>query len=314
MASAHVLLVISPLALVFSCALERDNPYDRKGVNHDWVTIPAGTFMMGSPKTDVCRYSDEPEQISVALSNGVEMQSTEVTQDQFYSVMGYNPSLFSSCGGTCPVERVSWHEAVAYCNALSARKGLPRCYVDNATNGPCAGDSSCGPGEVCSNNRCIKYVVALEYSGSKIYTCKGFRLPTEAEWEYACRAGTTTAFYSGANDQSPCFSCSSNPNADSIAWYCYNSGHTTHPVAGKTANAWGLYDMAGNVWEWCHDLYQSDLGSSAQTDPVGTGSSARVLRGGSWYDFPDYLRAAIRYNFTPTFRLNSFGFRCSRTK
>ena len=103
------------------------------------------------------------------------------------------------------------------------------------------------------------------------------------------------------------------PNADSIGWYCYNSSSTTHPVGWKTANAWGLYDMAGNVYEWCHDGYQGDLGATALTDPVFSGST-RVLRGGAWVKYARYLRAARRgYAYTPSHRYNFFGIRCSRT-
>jgi len=246
---------------------------------------------MGSPKSDTCRYSNEPEQISVTLTHKFEMQTMEVTQDQFFSVMGYRPSNFSSCGGTCPVEQVSWHEAVAYCNALSGKVGLTACYA-------CSGSKE---------NVTCKETTAT--TGKGIYTCKGFRLPTEAEWEYAYRATTTTAFYNGG-----IVACSgTDGNAGKIGWYSANSGSTTHPVGKKDPNKWGLYDMAGNVWEWCHDGYQSDLGSSALTDPVFSGSS-RVLRGGSCFNNPLFLRAANRDSSSPTYRFNYFGFRCSRTK
>ena len=281
-----------------------------------FCTIPSGCFKMGSPKSDTCRWANEPEQLPVTLTHKFEMQSTEVTQDQFYAVMNYKPWYHTSCGGTCPVERVTWHEAAAYCNALSSKKGYTPCYSDKGSGKSCTKDGDCNSGEVCQNkSTCIKYDVASSYSsGNAIYTCKGYRLPTDAEWEYAYRAGTTTAYYSGANDQSLCNSCSpKDPNADSIGWYCYNSSSTTHPAGKKTANNWGLYDMAGNVWEWCHDGYQSDLGSVALTDPVFSGSY-RVLRGGSWLVNPRYMRAADRYYGTPAYRNFGIGFRCSRTK
>ena len=147
------------------------------------------------------------------------------------------------------------------------------------------------------------------FAGSKIYQCPGFRLPTEAEWEYAFRAGTTTALYNGGIS-----SCSvTDSNADKIGWYDANSGGTTHPVGKKDPNTWDLYDMAGNVWEWCHDGYQSDRGTSPLTDPVFTGSS-RVLRGGSWFMYPNNLRAANRDSYYPAYRHDDVGFRCSRTK
>ena len=237
-----------------------------------------GTFKMGSPGEDACRVKGEPEQISVTLAHKFEIQSTEVTQDQFHAVMGYDPENFiTSCGGTCP-EHVSWHEAAAYCNALSLKAGLMVCFK-------CSG---LGP-----NVRCEETTVT---TGMGIYACKGYRLPTEAEWEYAYRAGTTTAYYSGVNDQSLCSSCSTkDTNADKIGWYCGNSGSVLHPVGQKTANAWGLYDMAGNVSEWCDDEYHSKT----------------VLRGGAWWSRPKHIRAASSGSGSPT--SHQSGFRCSRT-
>ena len=288
-----------------------------------FCAIPSGCYRMGSPDgtgaqpKEPCRSSNETQH-PVTLTHGFEMQSTEVTQDQFKTVMGYNPSYFtSSCGTSCPVEGVSWHEAAAYCNALSVKKTLTPCYTDKGSGTSCTVDSGCGPGEVCSGGKCIKYDIAPQYTGSKtIHDCKGFRLPTEAEWEYAYRAGTTTAYYSGANDQSLCTSCSTkDANADSIGWYCYNSSSTPHPVGKKTANDWGLYDMAGNVWEWCHDGYQSNLGGYS---PHGSrffrqfpGVAGRVVE---LQPVRRLLRAAFRFNDTPTDRYDDVGFRCSRTK
>ena len=308
----RILVLAGLLGIVAGCLPERDNPWDPGGVNPGqrdggtpdqkittdqgsvvptkWVTIQAGSFQMGSPSTESCRGSDETQH-QVTLTHNFEIMTTEVTQAQFTSLMGYSPSNFASCGGTCPVEQVNWHEAAAYANALSAKAGLSVCYS-------CTGS---GASVTCSE--------ATAYAGQKVYTCPGYRLPTEAEWEYAYRAGTSTAFYNGGIT-----SCTgTDANASKIGWYAANSSNTTHPAGQKTPNAWGLYDMAGNVYEWCHDGYQSSLGSSAVTDPVGSGSS-RVLRGGSWYDSPYFMRAAGRYNHSPTHRNADLGFRCSRTR
>jgi formylglycine-generating enzyme required for sulfatase activity len=230
----------------------------------------------------------------VTLTHGFEIMSTEVTQGEFQSVMGYNPSYFTSCGSHCPVEKVSWHMSVAYCNALSQQAGLQACYS-------CSGS---GTSVTCQE--------ASGYTGQAIYSCPGYRLPTEAEWEYAYRAGTQTSAYNGTITN-----CSdSDSTADQIGWYYYNSGNTTHPVGKKAPNAWGLYDMAGNVYEWTHDWYEAGKGTLPVTNPLGPASgSYRVNRGGSWNFHASYLRAAYRKQYTPTNQSSygSFGLRCSRT-
>jgi formylglycine-generating enzyme required for sulfatase activity len=187
------------------------------------------------------------------------------------------------------VSGVSWYDAVAYCNALSSIRGLDRCYA-------------------CDTQGCD---VAPDYDGTTktIYDCPGFRLPTEAEWERAYRANTQTAFYNG--DISVCDGA--DPNADKIGWYDENAADQLHPVARKQANAWGLFDLAGNLREWCHDVYVDDLGSSPVNDPGGPASGAsRVWRGGSYGGIVRGLRAAFRSQITPEFRCAYQGFRCAR--
>ena len=302
-------LLPASLVLVWGvgCSDGQDAGLPDAGANKDWgtvvpgtwTTIPGGTFQMGSPSSESCRVSDETQH-HVTLTHKFEIQATEVTQGQFTSLMGYSPSFFSSCGTTCPVEQVSWHEAAAYANALSSQKGKASCYA-------CTGS---GTSVSCTE--------ASAYTGQKVYDCPGYRLPTEAEWEFAYRSGTSTAFYNGGIT-----SCTStDPNLDKIGWYWENSqvsnagnptGRGTHPVKGKMPNAWGLYDMAGNVWEWCHDWYGS-YPSSSVTDPVGTTGSYRVNRGGSWYAWARNARAGNRYSFSrPGSSGNVLGFRLARS-
>jgi len=245
--------------------------------------------MMGSPDTEPCRQPDREDLHPVTLTHPFEIQSTEVNQIQFSTVMGYNPSAHKTCGSICPVEQVTWHEAAAYCNALSARKGLKACYT-------CTGAGSLGSCEVSS--------------GTTFYACEGYRLPTEAEWEYAYRAGTKTAFYSGERIGT---SCEEDSNADLIGWYLKSSGNTLHQVGMKQENAWGLFDMAGNVREWCQDGYQASLGSSPDNDPLWPTQNNRVVRGGAYVDKSGSLRGATRFSNPEKPGYAYLGFRCVRS-
>ena len=261
-----------------------------------WCTIPAGCFTMGSPTTEKCREPKEllgkETQHKVSLTRKFQIMQTELDAYEFEKVMNYNPSEDSpKCGSGCPVDHLTWHEAAAYCNAVSKLQSLTQCYT-------CTGAKSA---VVCKS--------AAGNEGNKIYACQGFRLPTEAEWEYAYRAGSTTAFYNG-----PITSCDSDANAAAIAWYTKNSGSKLHPSKNRAPNKWGLYDMAGNLWEWCHDNFAKDLGSAHQTDPAGvTSATFKVLRGGDYqYPGPTFVRAAARRS-DPATQASTIGMRCVRT-
>ncbi len=228
-----------------------------------YVRIAPGTFTMGSPPSEEGHANDETQH-RVTITRAYCMKATEVTQGEWQAVMGSNPSEFRNCGANCPVEHVSWNDAVGYANALSRREGLPECYAGSTFTG---------------------------------LACNGYRLPTEAEWEYAARAGTTAATYG---------------NLEGVAWYDKNAGGTTHPVRQKQPNAWGLSDMLGNVWEWTGDWYAAYAGSAS--DPTGAaGGSYRVVRGGSWLLSANHARAAGRTYDTPDARYVIFGFRLVRT-
>ncbi len=244
--------------------------------------IPAGEFLMGSPAGE--GDNDEKPQHKVAISRGYWMMENEVTQGQWKAVMGSNPSYFSSYGDGCPVEKVSWHEAAAFANRLSKAQGLEACFV-------CEGE---GADVKCEG---------VGDKGGEYIVCKGWRLPTEAEWEYAARAGTSTAHYG---------------EVGKIAWYDGNSGSKTHPVGLKEGNNWGLHDMSGNVWEWVYDVWDSSAysgrsNSTSTRDPVRIGNpSERVERGGSWILNAWGTRSASRSRYTPTNRFSNLGFRLVR--
>jgi len=247
----------------------------------DFALIAAGSFQMGSPASDTEADSDEKPPHGVTLSRSFHLQTTEVTQGQWQALMGGSPASFVGCGSECPVEQVTWWSALAYCNALSQQAGLPECY---ALQG-CTGKGADGALD-CSS---------LTFEG---LDCPGYRLPTEAEWEYAARAGSTEPRYGALDD---------------IAWYDGNSGDTTHAVAQKQANAWGLYDMLGNVWEWTGDWYGS-YSTDSVTDPTGPpGGSYRVYRGGGWSGTGRLVRSADRASVSPGLRLNYLGFRPARS-
>jgi formylglycine-generating enzyme required for sulfatase activity len=262
-----------------------------------WILIEvSGTpFTMGAPVTELGRGADEVEH-AVTLTRDYWLTMTEITQQQFLDEMGYNPSHFSSggagaeCGMNCPVEMVNWHEVAAYANALSVLEGLGECYSCIGT-APSAID--------CAPNG----------SYARPYDCPGYRLPTEAEWEYAARGGTSTATHAGQLTATDCTDRTLGP----IAWFCGNASGTTHPVGTKTANAYGLHDVLGNVWEWCHDWHAAYPGGS-ETDPEGPfGGSSRVLRGGSWHNSAGIARAAVRNVSLPGNRIRNFGGRVARS-
>ena len=237
------------------------------------VRLPGGQFTMGSDDRDQV---DEPPH-RVAVSPFL-IDCYEVTQQSYEQVMGVNPSKWKN--PTNPVEQIRWADAARYCNARSHLEALQPAY------------------------------------DPKTWSCDveadGYRLPTEAEWEYACRAGTETT-YSFGNDYSA---------LKAHAWFKGNAARGPRPVGAREPNPWGLHDMAGNVWEWCHDLYAEDYYlRSPKQDPSGpVAGEQRVLRGGCWNSRPDMCRSAYRHNEDPGYTDVCFGadvhgfvgFRCVR--
>jgi formylglycine-generating enzyme required for sulfatase activity len=235
------------------------------------LPIRAGRFRMRSIASS---YDDENPVREVIIQTAFEMSETEVTQAQYQAVMGSNPSSYPSDNREAadfPVESVSWFDAVAYCNKLSQREALTPCYQ------------------------------VQEHNVTWQKACNGYRLPTEAEWEYAARAGRPTE-YAGSNE------------VQEVAWISKNSGGSPHRVGTRKANAWGLHDMSGNVLEWVWDWYVPFYSGAATTDPSGPiAGDVRVLRGGSFDVGAVYARVTSRIRYGPTIRVYSAGFRLAKS-
>ncbi|MDR1218296.1 MAG: formylglycine-generating enzyme family protein [Treponema sp.] len=269
-----------------------ETAYGQDTIPANMVRIAGGTFTMGSPSTEVDRH-DRETQHQVTISKPFSIGKYEVTQKEWGEVMGSNPSRFK--GDNLPVEQVSWYDVIEYCNKRSEKEKLTPAYAIDKTRSD-------------ENNRnrwdTVKWIVTWNRNAN------GYRLPTEAEWELACRAGTSTPFYTGSDITT------SHANYDGN--YPYNNNakgvyrEKTWEVGSGTPNPWGLYDMSGNVCEWCWD-WDGAYSGGAQTDPAGAaGDLFRVNRGGSWnYDAQD-IRSVCRGGNTPSSRYDDIGFRLVR--
>ena len=255
--------VLVLMLVVFAEHLQSQPPKEiTNSIGMKLVLTPKGTFMMGSPESEEARFEDETQH-EVTISKDYYLGVHEVTQAQYEKVMGTKPSYFQG----------------------DEIKG-------SSTNNPVESVSWLDAVEFCKKLSDLPE----EKAAGRVY-----RLPTEAEWEYACRAGSKSAYSFGESSKS----------LGDYAWFDGNSNNQTHPVGEKKANAWGLYDMHGNVWEWCSDWY-GEYPNGAVSDPVGPRprkGSHRVIRGGSWCHEAAYCRSAYRYRYVPQDQDDLFGFR-----
>ncbi len=307
--STFIITLLSILA-IFSCSEDSDNnpvdpgPGTENDLNSGMVLIPAAdaSFDMGSLNGN----SDEQPVHTVTFSFDFWMDTTEVTQGDYENLMSGTYTEYSTpdwhnpygVGENYPAYAVTWGDAVLYCNARSQRDGLENVYSYTGISG------SLGNG--------------CELEGTSIdYSKDGYRLPTEAEWEFACRAGTTTDFFWEKNYIPYPETSADSVEINSYTVWCGNSwdfssddaDYGNHPVAAKAPNAFGLYDMCGNGWEWVNDWYGSYDGS-LQIDPTGPESvSYHFTRGGSWGNHVSFLRSSNRTFSTPDYYFNFLGFR-----
>ena len=268
------------------------------------ATAPVGTFGMGASRSDPLANPDEEPRHDVTFTHALEVSSTEVTQGQWNRVVdnGSSPQFFANCGARCPVERVNFYEALRYCNQLSKSDGLELCYTlhdctGTAGGGCAASEQSCQGDFTCSS---------VTFTG---VDCTGYRLPTEAEWEYMARAGSDVPL--------------PGPELTKNAWFDKNANQTTHAIGTRLPNAWGVRDALGNVAEWTWDAFER-YSEAPVTDPTGPLSftaadvAPRVVRGSSYLSQGSQLREMARMfdgqeGVDPSTRSSQIGFRVVRT-
>ena len=303
------------MRLNIDCGLCAQGQCGGRGKNRcgsDYALISPGSYVRGSPPEELGRDADEGPAHVVSITRTIWVAKTEVTNVEWAQRMMTAPSSFTGCGANCPVDTVNWWEAVSYLNALSISEDLPPCYQLEGCNGQTPVQHL-----VCSS---------VQFLGSD---CPGYRLPTEGEWEFVARAGTSTPLPTGELTD---FSCANpDPGLDSIAWFCgnaavnyapcWNSNNDitgsstcagTHPVGEKAPNNWGINDMIGNLWEWTSDWYGGYPAASVSNPSGPTQGTTRVVRGCAWSNGARFCRVANRNFYSPDYRFLNVGFRAIR--
>jgi formylglycine-generating enzyme required for sulfatase activity len=278
----RVLLVCVIVHFVSACALAQAPKEITNSIGMKFVLIPGGTFKMGSPPSEEGSLDDEVQH-EVTISKDYYLGAFEVTQSQYQQIMGKNPSIFE---GKKMVDRIP-------------PKKHPKTgrTIEEAVKNPI--DTNNYPVDSITKLDAIEFCKRLSRLPEERKARRGYRLPTEAEWEFACRAGSNKAYSFGDRPEL----------LKDYSWFSGNSNNHTHPVGEKMPNAWGLYDMHGNVWEWCSDWY-GDYSKTAVTDPTGPreGTSS-AMRGGGWGDEAAACRSATRNRLNPYSEFARLGFR-----